>query len=248
MSSSAQGLLYCVSGYDDYLLECIGSIQSAREYCPHLAICVVSDLEEGTDTLKRYADELILMEPPDEWFVPWGAGLLQKIKALQKSPFERTLYLDTDTRILSSDVERIFEKLEYADIAMIEATPSQSVSRKLYGRFMYNTGVVAFRNTRPVKELLTAWEVLHVRHLRAIREGREDSFPYVSHLTSIRDKQDLLQNDQLALALLCPHEGKGEVRVEVLAPLWNWRPNELPKRRGVYIHHARIYKKKRWAK
>jgi len=246
MSSLTQGLLYCVSGYHDYLLECIDSIKSAREHCPELAICVVSDLEEGIDLLKRYADKVIPVDPLDGQFVPWGAGLLQKIKSLQMSPFERTLYLDTDTRILSSDVERISEKLERVDMAMVEATHLQSKSRRLYSHFMYNAGVIFFSSVPPVRKLLTAWKTLQIKHLQAIRDGRQDSFSYVSHLTSMRDKRYLLQNDQLALALLCPRGSENEVRVKVLAPVWNWRPNELPKRRRVYIHHARIYKRKRW--
>lgn len=142
MSPLAKSLLYCVSGYNYYLLECVDSIQSAREYCPDLAVCVVSDLEERAGTLKRYADEVILIDPPNGQFVPWGAGLLQKIKALRLSPFEQTLYLDTDTRIITPEVKRIFGKLECVDIAMAEAIPSESPSRRMYGRFMYNTGVI----------------------------------------------------------------------------------------------------------
>jgi hypothetical protein len=88
-----------------------------------------------------------------------GDGFLDKVVNLKGSPFEQTLFLDTDT-FVCSDLTDLFSLLEHFDLAVAhdhlvrEVYPVAGVPQA-YPEF--NTGVLLFRNNQAVRTLLDGW-------------------------------------------------------------------------------------------
>ncbi|ESP90013.1 hypothetical protein K933_00582 [Candidatus Halobonum tyrrellensis G22] len=82
------------------------------------------------------------------------------------SPFDRTLFLDTDT-YLTDSVHELFDVLDEYDLAIAPSLSQGSVSGVPAPRTQYNTGVVSYRSNDPVRELFTLWNDIY-------REWREE--------------------------------------------------------------------------
>jgi hypothetical protein len=81
-----------------------------------------------------------------------------KIASIVSAPFERTLYLDTDTYVLGNP-NHLFDLLDRYDIAAAHAPGYRfSADPEVPPAFFeLNTGVLAWRNTPRVAEFLRNW-------------------------------------------------------------------------------------------
>jgi hypothetical protein len=88
-----------------------------------------------------------------------GDGFLDKVINLKSSPFEHTLFLDTDTFVWS-ELSDLFNLLEHYDLAAAhdhlvrEVYPVVGVPQAFPE---FNTGVLLFRNDHPMRTLLDTW-------------------------------------------------------------------------------------------
>jgi hypothetical protein len=135
------------------------------------------DLYTDAPLQETLFDQVHVLERP--WF-------RSKLDAMAASRFDRTLYLDSDLMVLA-DIGDVFELLDHFDIAMAQeqfrngATPNTVWRRDLPAAFpQYNSGVVAFRRSPAVLDLLGRWsEAVRVNELRrdqpALRELLFDS-------------------------------------------------------------------------
>ena len=88
-----------------------------------------------------------------------------KIDYIHETPYEETLFLDTDT-IIDYNIEDMFEILERYDIAachdLARKRKKYAVKIPEYGRIPYsfsevNTGVMAFKKNEEVEHLFSLW-------------------------------------------------------------------------------------------
>ena len=93
---------------------------------------------------------------PDIW-------IRSKVDAMRLSRFDRTLYLDADTRVLA-DLRDIFEVLDRFDIALAQDQNRNSPQALTEYRQpfpnafpQFNAGVIGFRRTPKVTALLDRW-------------------------------------------------------------------------------------------
>jgi len=88
-----------------------------------------------------------------------GDGFLDKVVNMKCSPFEQTLFLDTDT-FVGSELIDLFSLLEHFDLAAAhdhlvrEVYPVAGVPRAFPE---FNTGVLLFRNSQAVRTLFDEW-------------------------------------------------------------------------------------------
>ena len=92
-------------------------------------------------------------------FEPCGNPYADKIINLRRSPFERTIYLDTDTYV-AAEITHVFELLARYDVAAAHAPgyrgmPDPEVPAAFYE---LNTGVIAWRAGAGVDAFLHDWE------------------------------------------------------------------------------------------
>lgn len=148
---SDAGILYYAIGAQ-YLDEAVTSARSVRACMPDLPLALVTDRTPPENLF-----DIVL--PPED-----GLGFkAQKMAALKRSPFEKTLYLDTDT-FMAAPVPELFEALDGYDMAM-----ALSVLQRLKDRYrgipecapVWNAGVIAYRLSEPVLALIDRWLDLH---------------------------------------------------------------------------------------
>lgn len=147
---SKRGVLYLASGGRSYLGELLTSLRSLRQHEPDLPATVFS----------RYA---LPAGTPCE-HIPFDTEhhpLKQKVLILQQSPYEETLFLDTDTTILAP-IQPMFDHLTNHDFAVANmfladwsVTPPKLLD--LVKPNDYNTGVLLFNRSPATGAFLKKW-------------------------------------------------------------------------------------------
>ena len=142
-----QGILYVATG-DDFVDEAQISVKTLRDSMDNVPIAIVTDRSRNLADF----DEVITLSNP-------SYGFRDKIQGMRQSPYEHTVFLDTDTYIHDGFTE-LFDLLDRFDIA---ATHNQN--RDLYtGTSLgvpeafpeYSSGVVAF-NKSDTEKLFNTW-------------------------------------------------------------------------------------------
>jgi len=150
-----KGVIYIVTGHK-YFNSAIQSAKSVRKYSPKLKIHIFTD--EGNIKLLSGYGELIssfgqIKNPHNR----------SKVDYLFKTPFVRTLYLDSDTRICAP-IDDVFELFDHFDIALAHAhrrynPKTTSIWRETIPQSFpqFNGGVIAYELTPKVHNFLESW-------------------------------------------------------------------------------------------
>lgn len=121
-----------------------------------------------------------------------------KIAPLAKTPFEKTVFLDTDT-YLCGPVPELFELLDRCDIAMAHAPMRVTGSVPVPASFPEcNSGVIAYNINDQTKAIFAAWEKFYAGQISST--GQPDDQPAL--------RRALWEN---------------EIRLAVLPPEYNFR-------------------------
>lgn len=166
--------------------------------------------------LKRSKESLARFHrgwPVHEIELPPEAGLVEKARMYEMSPFDETLYLDVDTEVLGN-LEFGFEKaLKFGLACCICEAPYACRFEKsaIKGDVIeYNTGVMFFTKRPEVERLFVEWARL--------APGMDSSLRWMSD----RGVQTQAQNDQPSFAKAV-HDL--DYHPFVLPPNWNFRPD-----------------------
>lgn len=185
-----QGILFIATGRK-YVQAGIRSAKTARKYCPNLAIHLFTD-KENFDWLQSgqvphpFSSLEIITDPYHR----------SKVDYMARTPFDQTLYLDTDTAI-NADISEMFRLLERFDIAMAHAMHRgpgrlKKLRLDLPGAFPeFNTGVVLYKKSPAVLQCLNQWEVFF----------KETGKELTNDQTTLRE---LLWSSDLRIATLPP--------------------------------------------
>lgn len=149
MMDMSRGFVFVAHGRK-YIEETMISVQAVRAHHA-VPICLITT--PGTDVDEAKFDIVIRSKEIEP--VTFQA----KIWALKLSPFERTVFLDSDTFVCTS-VYELFNVLDLADIACtIEAKNHTGRSLPSYPIVFpeFNTGVIAFKNNQIVQKFADQW-------------------------------------------------------------------------------------------
>ena len=134
------GFLYVATG-EKYLRETIKSAHSVKKWMPEIPILLCTDQSEVPENL--FVQVRLIHSPTYSFF--------DKIVPLSESPFERTIFLDTDT-VIVADISDLFEVLERFELAVSQANFRHDREFSAPNCFVeMNTGVIAYRSTESVK-------------------------------------------------------------------------------------------------
>jgi hypothetical protein len=159
------GCIYVAFGRP-YLVQALHSFRTLRETNPSVPACVLTNtLPQPPDTLRDWdgsKDVWIYVDAAD------SENRLYKTDLPRYTPFEKTLYLDSDTEV-HSDISGMFKMLDYWDVAL-HLRPSGYPLDKPKGRQRvldgeeiianlphWNGGVVLFRRDPKVEEFFSLW-------------------------------------------------------------------------------------------
>jgi hypothetical protein len=212
-----RGVMYVAVG-KKYIQSAIRSAQTVRKHNPGLSVHLFGNWEECGFDFSRSPEPFTSVAGVDS---PYHHS---KVDYMSRTPFERTLYLDTDTRVLG-DITPLFDLLERFEIALAHA-PNR-VTRLKNWRIPipvsfpeFNSGVILYGRTQRVLNFLHDWtEAFHLvgsyndqltlRELIWLSDLRIDTLPPEYNLRHV--KYLFLWNEREAKAkilhLTLYHEG-----------------------------------------
>jgi hypothetical protein len=147
------GALYVATG-EKYHLEAAHSARSLKAAMPELPVALASDLA----ALPQGGPFDLLVPVPDA-----RREHGDKIAPLLRSPFERTLFLDSDTYVCRPFPE-LFAIAERFELAFCHDTWRQGFPMPVPAAFVHaNSGVLLYRLTPAVRRLFADWAALYWR-------------------------------------------------------------------------------------
>ncbi len=201
-----RGVLYITTGRR-YTLEAAGSAASIRQRMPDVPVGIICDDTSLVDRgLYSYVEKL---EDPEYSF-------FDRILWMRKSPFEKTLFLDSDTELLEP-CDEIFELLERFDMAFTHAPI----------RWLYrldgcpdcfpelNGGVIAYRRGEASDHLLARWEEIYRAQLASERKPPHDQ-PALRQALWESDARFALLPPEYNLRTIFPYFAGGNAKVKIL--------------------------------
>jgi hypothetical protein len=239
--TSDRGVVYVATGDLKYLEEAFLSAESVKRRLPGMSISIFTDRPTHELCASGVFDRVEPAPPAYGIVLGWARGQLARIRGLRRTPYRRTVHLDTDTLLTSGELPWLFDRLERIDVAFVEATPDDSVCRDELGRRMFNAGVIAYRSAPRVFAWLDAWDALSERNFRAAARVRLPALPFVEHIADEGTRRLLLCMDQTSLTeLLSPEVNQFGLEVETLPNTWNFRgASEVDGQgRPIHIQHA----------
>lgn len=154
-----KGFLYIATG-EDYIKEAIISAKNTKRHS-NLPIALVSHRPVDSELF----DEVIIDENPHYSFA-------DKCRNLNKTPFDKTIFLDTDVYLLES-ISELFEILEEIDIATT-IDPNEWGGRiHRDAHFdevpeavpIFQTGVILYSNNERVMDFISTWTKIHIENM-----------------------------------------------------------------------------------
>ena len=176
-----KGVIYAATG-EKYIAEALVSAASLKAQSPGLPVCFFADRTVSSP----WVDQVIPLEPG-----PFHPVL--KPRSMAASPYERTLYLDTDTYICG-DISRVFDVLDRFDLAAVHARHALQGSALRHlpdvvlqvpeAFVQFNGGVIMFRRSPATLRFLQRWIELIESYQRLAAERGSD---YRRDQTALRE-------------------------------------------------------------
>ena len=150
------GVVYIVTKSIRHLKEAIFSAKSLHKKSPHINVTLMTDLDLSRRDTKCF-NQVLKVEANEH-------PLKLKVKLLPHSPYQQTLFLDSDTEILK-DITPIFTSFNNCDFAICNAPDTDFSYSSNHPNFFkgyrrinsFNTGVFLYSNSPSVKEFLQQW-------------------------------------------------------------------------------------------
>jgi len=175
---SGSGVLYVAIG-KQHFDEAVASLASLRLHSD-ISVTIVTD--QRTNAVQPFNSVVHLESDPYR----------AKIVGITTLPYERTLYLDTDTFICGG-IDNMFDVLDYYDIAGVQDAgrtnwPSATGVPRCFPEL--NTGVLLLRQCAAVYSLLTRWlqyfDDVVVGRIKYIRPGDQGALREAIYGSGIR--------------------------------------------------------------
>jgi hypothetical protein len=194
---AAAGVAYVATG-PVYVQEAREAAARLKRHNPRVPICLITDQPAEP----AFWDELVLIANP-------AFGFRDKI-LMGLCPFERFLFLDTDTTPLA-DISDLFQLLERFDLAghqLFEGhdCPVPGIPDAFPE---FNSGVLGFRRSPALNDFFARW-LVNYDHFYAL--NREGNYDYSNASDQKSFRQTVYESD---------------LRVAILGPEYNFVPHHL---------------------
>ena len=144
-----QGVIYVATG-EKFVALAAKSAISLKTHCPGLPVHIFTECD--TVSYDCFDSATKISDP----------HFRSKVDHMYKTPYQKTLFLDADTRICE-DITPLFDLLERCDMAMAHEPSRRADRMKQYpGSIPHsfaplNSGVILFKKTDPVISFLKEW-------------------------------------------------------------------------------------------
>ena len=218
------GMVYVATRRPYYVAEAFLSAHSARDFIPGLPITLYTDLPDVPFARSPCFSNVVPLETRRRYRSLWAEGQLDRIRSLRNSPYDYTLHLDSDTRVLSPEFPELFRKLEDIDIGMAVCQPDVSRCAQVTRLPMFNVGFILFRKSPAVLDLLEAWENLTRENFELGNQDVPPKTAVTAHIDDPEVRREILFMDQTSFVqLLSPEVNRFGVKLEIMDEAWNFR-------------------------
>lgn len=152
-----KGVLFVATG-DKYVRSATRCARSIKKHSPDLPIHLFTD-ELNAARLEGSNDH-----PFSAIAVIPNPNRRSKVEYMSKTPFERTLFLDSDTDVVT-DIREMFDLLDRFDIALAHAPKRNEHKNQVFWKVrlpssfpQFNSGVVLYQKNDKVLQLLAKWQ------------------------------------------------------------------------------------------
>ena len=157
------GFVYIATGDKRYLHEAAASAESLRRFHPDARVCLISDIAESP----QFWNDLVVL--PDS-----QRGFRDKI-AMHRCPYDKYLYLDTDT-FITGELNAVFDLLDRFDFCGQQLFEGHDYEipevPETFGEF--NGGVLGFRRSPATDTFFAEWMRLYDEYAARNRDGSYD--------------------------------------------------------------------------
>jgi len=148
-----EGFLY-VANQKKFIDEAMISSRSLRQFSK-LPIALVCTHEIASKEVYAFFDDVIIHDEMKQYIY------LAKVLGIQLSPFDRTIFLDTDT-FICDDISPLFELMELVDIATSIEKSHHTTDKIKNIRFKniipeFNSGVIVYKKNEITERLFKDW-------------------------------------------------------------------------------------------
>ena len=170
-NSDEKGFVYIATG-EKYVDEAIRSAKSLHRCMPEAKTTLFTKGAEKNSFLPGPFDNVC--ELKDVHY-----SCLDKMYPLSETPYEKTIYLDTDTHICES-IEELFDVLDRFDIAAAHAPfrvqyPLHNIPEAFPEM---NTGLIAFRKSDKALQVMRKWPEYYLEQKNSSRKPRHDQHSF----------------------------------------------------------------------
>lgn len=161
------GFLYVATG-KMFVEEAIDSVTSLKSKCATVPSAIFTD-KQNAELAMPYFDKVMVLETPQYNFI-------DKIEPLIKSPFDKTIFIDTDT-FIAEDLTDLFSLLSNYDF-LASFAPGRGVeafSKDVPDYFPeFNTGLIGYSNIDLCHTVLTLWANIYKEQLKLEKKPPHD--------------------------------------------------------------------------
>lgn len=158
------GVIYIATG-DRYINEAIVSAKSLKYHSPEMPVTILTSKLINHDCFDQ---EILIENPAYNW--------QDKISQMYASPYEQTLFIDTDT-FICADISQIFSLLAKFDLAAVHATFREDIYQvkdvpKSFTEM--NTGVILYKKSPQVAQVFRNWLNIYQEQLKQPQKPPHD--------------------------------------------------------------------------
>jgi hypothetical protein len=144
---------------EDHVAEAARSSQSAKEHMPDIRTAIAVD---NTDYDLTAFDDVLLLDDNKTETIDGRTWFVNSTIPPDLSPYDKTIFLDNDT-YLTDSVYEVFDILDQFELAIARTPghPDDGIEDLPDVWSHYNCGVIAYKNTTGVKDLLEKWDNIY---------------------------------------------------------------------------------------
>lgn len=163
-----QGILYMAVG-DQFIDEATQSARSVHTQMPDIETAIATT-QTGRDL--SVFNHIIELDQGRQKTVNDRTWLIDSTIDPDLSPFDRTLYLDSDTYVCD-DIRELFGLLDDFDLAVARKPEKDPVDGLPEPWHLYNCGVIAYRDSAETREFLKRWKQIYLNLLETQEEPED---------------------------------------------------------------------------
>ena len=153
------GYVYIASLSKAYYKAAVSSAISLRDHYPEANITLFTHEVFLQDNDRKFFNNIITNIPVHKRAKMWG---------MAKTPYDKTLYLDSDTEIRSERIKDVFDILGKNDIMFTKIVPHVSNTRRIDddNELEYHGGIILYNNKKPTIKLINEWYDLYAEQVK----------------------------------------------------------------------------------